>query len=148
MDEALTSLAFYSSSPSKFPSKVIINRRWPFSYTPGNIHLGGQTPLLSTVELYDRLVAELPGFVETLAQKGVPGFTVDLTFKSHLNSSFRYHGPSVLPYQGRPRGEDNRLELAGLIWIRHSSRRLARDSAAQGRGRPQGTARGRGRLAA
>lgn len=32
--------------------------------------LGGQTPLLSTVELYDRLREELPELVDTLIEKG------------------------------------------------------------------------------
>ncbi|KAL4787134.1 hypothetical protein BJX76DRAFT_345797 [Aspergillus varians] len=34
---------------------------------------GGQTPLLSTVELYDRLRDELPDFVDTLLAKGIIG---------------------------------------------------------------------------
>ncbi|EFX02219.1 taud/tfda taurine catabolism dioxygenase [Grosmannia clavigera kw1407] len=34
---------------------------------------GGQTPLLSSLELYDRLVAELPAFIADLAAKGIIG---------------------------------------------------------------------------
>ena len=31
---------------------------------------GGQSPLLSTVELYERLVKEIPDFVQALIEKG------------------------------------------------------------------------------
>lgn len=39
---------------------------------------GGQTPLLSTVELYDRLREELPEFVDTLIEKGTIAFNLQL----------------------------------------------------------------------
>lgn len=34
---------------------------------------GGQTPLLSSLELYDRLKVELPSFVKDLEEKGAVG---------------------------------------------------------------------------
>lgn len=34
------------------------------------MRLGGQTPILSSVELYDRLKEELPEFVKDLSDKG------------------------------------------------------------------------------
>jgi hypothetical protein len=35
------------------------------------MHLGGQTPILSSIELYDRLKEELPEFVKHLGEKGM-----------------------------------------------------------------------------
>lgn len=76
------------------------------------MHLGGQTPILSSIELYDRLKEELTEFVKDLSEKGMIYLQVR-NFRELDIEITRNHRSTVLSSQGRPGSRTHWLELEG-----------------------------------
>lgn len=72
---------------------------------------GGQTPILSSLELYDELQRQLPDFLHNLTTKGV--FSPYYRPQDGLLTHVRNNWSSVLSCSKYRRGEKNWMELEG-----------------------------------